>query len=116
MNEKYSVMTPFNVIIKVLGPYMFSSTCRETLSDKMEYYFHDHGFVPLFMQVLPPAPLLLVSLSLTGMPQENYLRSTPARLQNEAEGPDKQMKHIELIEKAASSLSDADLVDAMIHG
>ncbi|EJD42440.1 DNA replication factor C, large subunit [Auricularia subglabra TFB-10046 SS5] len=96
MNEKYSVMTPFNVITKVLGPYMFSSTSRETLSEKMEYYFHDHSFVPLFMQ-------------------ENYLRSTPARLQGE-EGPYRDAKHLELMEKAASSLSDADLVDAMIHG
>ena len=51
MNEKYAIMTPFNIIQKMLGPYMFSSTSRETLSDKMELYFHDHSFVPLFIQV-----------------------------------------------------------------
>ena len=51
MNEKYSVMTPFNVTQKILGPYMFSPTARETLSDKMELYFHDYSFVPLFIQV-----------------------------------------------------------------
>ena len=51
MNEKYAIMTPFNIIQKMLGPYMFSSTSRETLNDKMELYFHDHSFVPLFIQV-----------------------------------------------------------------
>ena len=51
MNEKYSVMTPFNVTQKILGPYMFSPTARETLGDKMELYFHDYSFVPLFIQV-----------------------------------------------------------------
>lgn len=50
MNEKYSIMTPFNIIHKMLGPYMFSPTARETLNDKMELYFHDHSFVPLFVQ------------------------------------------------------------------
>ena len=44
-------MTPFNVISKLLGPYLFSATSRETLSDKMELYFHDHSFMPLFIQV-----------------------------------------------------------------
>jgi replication factor C subunit 1 len=44
-------MTPFNVISKMFGPYMFSATCRETLGEKMEYYFHDHQFMGLFVQV-----------------------------------------------------------------
>lgn len=50
-NEKYTIMTPFNVINKMLGPYLFSATARESLGDKMELYFHDPSFVPLFMQV-----------------------------------------------------------------
>jgi len=50
-NEKYAVMTPFNVIQKILGPYMFSATSRDTLNDKIELYFHDYSFVPLFIQV-----------------------------------------------------------------
>jgi len=50
-NEKFSIMTPFDVINKMLGPYMFSHTSREKLGDKMELYFHDHSFVPLFIQV-----------------------------------------------------------------
>jgi hypothetical protein len=52
-NEKYSVLTPFNVVQKILGPYMFSATSRDTLNDKIELYFHDYSFVPLFIQVGP---------------------------------------------------------------
>ncbi|RDX48557.1 DNA replication factor C, large subunit [Lentinus brumalis] len=96
MNEKYSVMTPFGVINKMLGPQMFSQTSRETLGDKMELYFHDPSFVPLFMQ-------------------ENYLKTTPSRIKN-ADGPEKTLKHLELMDKAARSLSDGDLVDSLIHG
>lgn len=43
-------MTPFNVTQRILGPYLFSATARETLNEKMELYFHDHAFVPLFIQ------------------------------------------------------------------
>ncbi|TFK53303.1 DNA replication factor C, large subunit [Heliocybe sulcata] len=96
MNEKYAIMTPFNVTYKILGPYLFSPTSRETLGDKMELYFHDHSFVPLFIQ-------------------ENYLKTQAVRVRNLA-GPEKDMKELEIMEKAASSISDADLVDSMIHG
>ena len=96
MNEKYTVMTPFDITFKMLGPYMFSSTSRETLNDKMELYFHDPSFVPLFMQ-------------------ENYLKTQPAKLKNDA-GPELELKRLELMDKAASSISDGDLVDALIHG
>ena len=51
MNEKYTVMSPFDVTHKMLGPYLFSPTARESLGDKMELYFHDHSFMPLFIQV-----------------------------------------------------------------
>lgn len=51
MNEKNTILTPFDVTNKILGPYMFSQTARETLGDKIEMYFHDHSFVPLFIQV-----------------------------------------------------------------
>ena len=50
-NEKFPIMTPFDVLNKMMGPYLFSQTARETLGDKMELYFHDHSFVPLFIQV-----------------------------------------------------------------
>ena len=51
MNEKYMLMTPWGVMNKILGPYAFSPTARETLGDKMDLYFQDHSFVPMFMQV-----------------------------------------------------------------
>jgi len=95
-NEKFSIMTPFDIINKMLGPYMFSHTSRDTLGDKMELYFHDHSFVPLFIQ-------------------ENYLKTQPAKVRN-LDGPPKILRQLELMDKAASSISDGDLVDALIHG
>jgi len=96
LNEKYSIMTPFNVTNKILGPYLFSNTARETLNEKMELYFHDHSFIPLFIQ-------------------ENYLKTEPAKVRN-LSGPEKTLTQLRLLDKAAASLSDSDLVDALIHG
>ncbi|KAF8638476.1 hypothetical protein AX17_002187 [Amanita inopinata Kibby_2008] len=96
MNEKYTIMSPFDITSKVLGPYLFSPTARESLGDKMDMYFQDHQFVPLFIQ-------------------ENYLRSQPARVRD-MEGPEKILKQLELMDGAASSISDGDLVDSLIHG
>ncbi|KAF8518902.1 replication factor RFC1 C terminal domain-containing protein [Gautieria morchelliformis] len=95
MNEKYMLMTPWGVMNKILGPYAFSPTARETLNDKMDLYFQDHSFVPMFMQ-------------------ENYAKIDPARSKHMV-GPERDMKKMELLDKAASSLSDGDLVDGMIH-
>jgi len=96
MNEKYTLMTPFTIIQKLLGPYMFSPNARETLNEKMELYFHDHSFVPLFVQ-------------------ENYLKTSPS-LVRRAETPPEKLKLLRLMDRAASSLSDADIVDSLIHG
>lgn len=51
LNEKNTILTPFTIIDRLTSPYAFSRTNRETLNDKMELYFHDFSFVPLFMQV-----------------------------------------------------------------
>lgn len=80
-----------------MGPYLFSPTARETLSDKIELYFHDYSFIPLFVQ-------------------ENYLKFEPARLRSVSNPREKTIKQLRLMDKAASSISDADLVDALIHG
>lgn len=96
MNEKYSIMSPFDITSKMLGPYLFSATARETLGDKMELYFQDHSFIPLFIQ-------------------ENYLKTQPAKLRN-LDGPDKVLRELQLMDKAAASISDGDLVDGLIHG
>lgn len=50
-----------------------------------------------------------------GHVQENYLKTQPAKLRN-LEGPEKSLKELELMDRAASSISDGDLVDALIHG
>ena len=47
--------------------------------------------------------------------QENYLKTQPSRLRN-VEGPEKIMKELQLMDRAAASISDGDLVDALIHG
>jgi replication factor C subunit 1 len=47
--------------------------------------------------------------------QENYLKTQPSRIRN-VDGPEKILKQLELMDKAASSISDGDLVDALIHG
>ena len=51
INEKNTILTPFTIIDRLTSPYSFSRTNRESLNDKMELYFHDFSFVPLFMQV-----------------------------------------------------------------
>lgn len=51
VNEKNTIMTPFTIIDKLTGPYAFSKNSKETLNDRIELYFHDFSFVPLFMQV-----------------------------------------------------------------
>ncbi len=113
MNEKYSIMSPFDITSKMLGPYLFSATARETLGDKMELYFQDHSFIPLFIQVgyswLVPYFLVL------NVVQENYLKTQPAKLRN-LDGPDKVLRELQLMDKAAASISDGDLVDGLIHG
>ena len=96
MNEKGSILTPFDITFKMLGPYLFSQTARETLNDKMELYFQDFSFMPLFIQ-------------------ENYLKMSPARVRN-LDGPEKEMKLMKLMERASMAVSDGDLVDALIHG
>ena len=51
MSEKHSIQTPFNIIPQLIGPYSWSKTSRATLADKMDLYFQDFSFVPLFLQV-----------------------------------------------------------------
>ena len=111
-SEKYSVLTPFNVVQKILGPYMFSSTSRDTLNDKIELYFHDYSFVPLFIQV---GRTMLLHAVYLFVPQENYLKTNPSRVRD-LEGPIKTLKQLKLMEKASESISDGDLIDSLIHG
>lgn len=80
----------------LLGHDMFGPNSGKTLNDKMELYFNDHEFSYL-------------------MVQENYLKSMPKRASGYA-GREARLKTLELMDNAASSISDGDLADTLIHG
>lgn len=96
--EKHVVLKPWDICHKLLGSGMFAPTSKATLNDKIELYFNDHEFSYLMIQ-------------------ENYLATRPMLAQNRGLNPREQrLKELELVDKAAESISDGDLVDRMIHG
>ncbi|PYH44230.1 replication factor C subunit 1 [Aspergillus saccharolyticus JOP 1030-1] len=94
--EKHIILKPWDIVGKILGPQMFAHTSNSTLNDKIELYFNDHEFSYL-------------------MVQENYLKTRPT-LSAGYSGREQKLKQLELMDNAASSISDGDLVDRMIHG
>ena len=94
--EKHVILKPWDIVSKILGGGMFASSSTSTLNDKIELYFNDHEFSSLMLQ-------------------ENYLGTNPI-LSNNHQGKEKNLKQLELADKAAESISDGDLVDRMIHG
>jgi replication factor C subunit 1 len=96
MHEKNTIQTPWTLYSKLAGPQAFSPVSGMTLTDKVELYFQDHSIMPLFVQ-------------------ENYLKAKFSRA-GQTSGQDLVLKNLELMTKAADSISDGDLVDAMIHG
>ena len=94
--EKNIILKPWDIIAKIMRPQMFAESGGSTLNQKTELYFNDHEFSYLMMQ-------------------ENYLKSNPSRLGNYA-NKERNLKWLELADSAASSISDGDLVDRMIHG
>ena len=96
--EKHVVLKPWDICQKLIGGGLFSPTSNATLNDKIELYFNDHEFSYLMIQ-------------------ENYLRSKPSALSSKGYSPREQkLKWLELVDQAAESISDGDLVDRMIHG
>lgn len=94
--EKNIILKPWDIVSKILGGGMFASSSASTLNDKIELYFNDHEFSSLMLQ-------------------ENYLGTSPM-LANQYSGKERVLKQLELVEQAAASISDGDLVDRMIHG
>ncbi|KAL4943524.1 replication factor RFC1 C terminal domain-containing protein [Aspergillus oleicola] len=94
--EKHIILKPWDIVGKIMSPQMFSPSSTATLNDKTELYFNDHEFSYLMLQ-------------------ENYLKTRPTRANN-YQGKELKMKMLELADNAASSISDGDLVDRMIHG
>jgi replication factor C subunit 1 len=96
--EKHIVLKPWDMVAKILNGAMFNAASQSTLNDKQELYFNDHDFAPLMLQ-------------------ENYLGTNPVRSgKYNAEPKKKKLANLDLISKAADSISDGDLVDRMIHG
>ena len=94
--EKNVVLRPWDIVQKILGSGMFAQNSNATLNDKTELYFNDHDFSYLMLQ-------------------ENYLVTNPV-LAFGLQGREKSTKILELVDQAAESISDGDLVDSMIHG
>ena len=94
--EKHIILKPWDIVSKILSAQMFSPSSSASLNDKIELYFNDHEFSYLMLQ-------------------ENYLKTRPT-LAGSYRGKEQNLKQLELADNAASSISDGDLVDRMIHG
>lgn len=95
--EKHVVLKPWDICHKLLGGGLFASSSKATLNDKIELYFNDHDFTPLMIQ-------------------ENYLDTKPGLAAKEHHPREQRLKALQLVDQAAESISDGDLVDRMIHG
>jgi replication factor C subunit 1 len=95
--EKHIILKPWDIVSKILSAQMFSPSSSSTLEDKAQLYFNDHEFSYLMLQ-------------------EHYLKTKPTLASNCMDPREKRLKELELIDNAASSISDGDLVDRMIHG
>ncbi|KAK5119341.1 hypothetical protein LTR85_007697 [Meristemomyces frigidus] len=96
--EKHIVLKPWDMVAKILGGGLFNPASKSSLNDKQELYFNDHEFAPLMLQ-------------------ENYLGTNPARTNMYNDNAKmKKLATLDLVSKAADSISDGDLVDRMIHG
>lgn len=93
-NTKPGIHTPWTLYSEITGPYMWSATNRKSLNEKADYYFQDPMFMPLFMQ-------------------ENYIKQIPSASLGDRQ---RDLKMLELFSRAADSMSDADVMDRMIHG
>ncbi|KAL8701893.1 MAG: hypothetical protein Q9224_000277 [Gallowayella concinna] len=94
--EKHVILKPWDIVSKILGGGLFAPNSKTGLNEKIELYFNDHEFSSLMLQ-------------------ENYLGTNPM-LSLQYSGREKNLKLLELTDKASESISDGDLVDRMIHG
>jgi replication factor C subunit 1 len=96
--EKHVVLKPWDICQKMLAGGLFAPGSKATLNDKIELYFNDHEFSFLMIQ-------------------ENYLRTKPMVLSGKSyTRREEHLKALELVDMAAESISDGDLIDRMIHG
>ena len=95
--EKYIILKPWDIAGRFLSGAMFHANSKTTLNEKIELYFNDHEFSHLMIQ-------------------ENYLKSNPDFARNAGNPKEQKLKMLELAEQASESISNGDMVDAMIHG
>jgi len=91
------VLKPWDIAGRYLGNAMFGPQSKATMQDKIELYFNDHEFSYLMIQ-------------------ENYLKCVPDLVKRMDSPLEQKLKTLELAEKASESISNGDLIDAMIHG
>lgn len=96
-NVKPGMPTPWSIYSELSSHGLWSASSKKNLNQKAELYFQDFGMVPLFVQ-------------------ENYLKQRPQRAVHEPPGGMKELKTLQLLNQAASSISDGEVVDTMIHG
>ncbi|CCU99564.1 unnamed protein product [Malassezia sympodialis ATCC 42132] len=96
-NQKPTLQTPFSLYGELASPQRFGPLNKQSLNDKLDYYFQDHAFVPL-------------------MVAENYIKSQPVLAQRESVPALKEWKQLQLLRNASESISDGDLVDTLMHG
>lgn len=95
--EKYIVLKPWDIAGRFLGNAIYHPTSKSTLNDKIELYFNDFEFSYLMLQ-------------------ENYLKTNPDLARDAGNPKELNLKKLELAERASESISNGDLIDAMIHG
>ena len=95
-NQKPTLQTPFSLYGELSSPQRFGPLNRQSLNDKLDYYYQDHSIVPLIVA-------------------ENYAKSHPVLASRES-GPLREWKHLELLSKASHSISDGDVIDTLMHG
>ncbi|OWB76314.1 DNA binding protein [[Candida] boidinii] len=95
--QKQVSLKPFEIIGRLLQGSIFSPLSTVTLNDKINLFFNDFDFTPL-------------------MVHENYRNTRPSRLnENSSARQDENLAHLELLSKAADSISLSDLVSVPIR-
>lgn len=96
-NIKAGIGNPFTLYGDLASHGMWSSSSNKTLNQKADLYFQESSMIPLFVQ-------------------ENYARQRPHVTGSINDTQQRDLKTLQLMNEAAASISDGDMVDSMIHG
>ncbi|ODQ77642.1 hypothetical protein BABINDRAFT_163359 [Babjeviella inositovora NRRL Y-12698] len=86
---KHVALQPFEITGRLLSGGLYHENSQVSLNSKIELYFNDIEFTPIMMQ-------------------ENYLNTRPARATSAR-------AHLELVTRAADSISESDIVNSLIR-